>query len=229
MISIPIVICLLLAALVYWWLPKTYRAYALINFGASKVMHVQGVDDSSSSQHSMESQSVARINAVKEVVYGRELLIKVADEFHLYGYDKDHAGQEVADAIAKAMRFAVKLDSKEAPFVRLSFANPDPVVARDATMRLAELFIEENLQSRTVVAESSGEFFQHQLDAMKVQLEKKEQALAQFKQTHLGQLPEQMESNLRVIDRLENEATAQQEMVKSLALRMESIDKAIRE
>ena len=86
----------------------------------------------------------------------------------------------------------------------MSFADPDPAVARDVTKRLAELFVQENVKSREVIAESSTEFLQHELDVLKAQLEVKERALAQFKQTYLGQLPEQMDANLRAIDRLEN-------------------------
>ena len=89
--------------------------------------------------------------------------------------------------------------------------------------------MEENAKARDVITQSSSEFIQHEMDKLKAQLEAKEKALAQFKQTHLGQLPEQMESNVQAIDRLENEVMSQQEMEKTLNLRLESVDKAIRE
>ena len=111
----------------------------------------------------------------------------------------------------------------------MSFADEEPTVAREVTTRFADLFIEENSKTRSAIAQSSAEFLQHELDVLKAQLEVKERALAQFKQSHLGQLPEQMDSNLHAIDRLENEVTAQQEMEKTLNLRLESVDKAIRE
>jgi hypothetical protein len=41
-----------------------------------------------------------------------------------------------------------------------------------------------------VIAQSSSEFLQHEMDSLKGQLEVKEKALAQFKQSHMGQLPE---------------------------------------
>ena len=80
-----------------------------------------------------------------------------------------------------------------------------------------------------MITQSSAEFLQHEMDTLKAQLEAKEKALSQFKQSHLGQLPEQMDSNVRAIDRLESEVMSQQEMEKTLNLRLESVDKAIRE
>ena len=67
------------------------------------------------------------------------------------------------------------------------------------------------------------------MDKLKGQLEAKERALAQFKQTHLGQLPEQMTSNINALDRLESETAAQQQIEMALNLRLASVDKAIRE
>ena len=111
----------------------------------------------------------------------------------------------------------------------MSFTDADPTVAKAVTARLADLFVEENAKARNAITQSSSEFIQHEMDKLKVQLEVKERALAQFKQSHLGQLPEQMDSNVRAIDRLENEVMSQQEMEKMLNLRLESVDKAIRE
>jgi len=227
MIVLPILVSVCLAGGVYLWLPKSYRASALINFESQKVMHVQGVDAS----NKPEAMAIAssRITAMKEVLYKRELLTQVAQELHLYGYEKKASTAERDDSVTARMRSMVMFDSREAPFLRVSFADSEPAVARDVTMRLAELFIQENMKYREKIAESSAEFLQHELDALKAQLELKERALAQFKQTYLGQLPEQMGTNLSKIDRLESELTAQHDLERTLNSRLESIDKAIRE
>ena len=228
MIALPILISLCLAGGVYLWMPKSYRASTLINFESQKVMHVEGIGESG--QASGRQDPVGpRITAMKEVLYKRELLTQVAQEFHLYGYEKEAATSELNDSVTARMRTMVEFDSKESPFLRVSFADPAPAMARDVTMRLTELFIQENVKSREVIAERSTEFLQHELDVLKAQLEVKERALSQFKQTYLGQLPEQMSSNLNKIDRLEAELTAQQDMERTLNLRLESADNAIRE
>ena len=229
MITLPILICLCLAGGVYQWLPKSYRASALINFESQKVMHVQGIGESGQDSDKLDAVTKSRINAMKEVLYKRELLTQVAHELHLYGYEKEASTAERDDSVTARMREMVAFSSREAPFLRVSFADPEPAMARDVALRLAELFIQENMKSREEIAESSTEFLQHELDALKAQLEVKERAIAQFKQTYLGQLPEQMGSNLNKIDRLESELTAQHDLERTLNLRLESVDKAIRE
>jgi polysaccharide biosynthesis transport protein len=229
MIIVPIVLCVSLAAALYQWLPKSYRASTLINFESQKIMHVQGVGESGQGSDKPDGILSSRIAAMKEVLYKRELLTQVAQEFHLYGYEKEAATTEWDDSVTAQMRRMVQFDSRESPFLRVSFADPEPAVARDVTMRLAELFVQENVKSREIIAESSTEFLQHELDVLKAQLEVKERTLSQFKQTYLGQLPEQLGTNLNKIDRLEAELTAQEDMKRTLNLRLESVDKAIRE
>ena len=227
----PIVLSVGLAWGVYQWLPKSYRASMLLNFEVQKVQHIKGVEESSSSggEDKPAALMATRINLMREVLYKKELLTQVAQEFHLNGYDQANASATADDAVTAGMRSLVQFDSKEAPFIRVSFANSDPEIAKAVTTRLAELFIQDFTQNREVITTTSTEFLQQELDALKGQLEVKERALTQFKQTHLGQLPEQMGSNLHAIDRLEAEATAQQEIAKSLDLRLGSVDKAIRE
>ena len=229
MIVLPILISLCLAWGVYLWLPKSYRASTLINFESQKVMHIQGVGESGQASDRPDAVASSRITAMKEVLYKRELLTQVAQEFHLYGYNKDAATPEFDDGVTGKMRGMVQFSTMEPPFLRVSFADPEPAVAKDVTNRLAELFVQENVKSREVIAASSTEFLQHELDAMKVQLEAKERAISQFKLTYLGQLPEQMGTNLNKIDRLETELSAQRDMERTLNLRLESVDKAIRE
>ncbi|MBU6482890.1 MAG: hypothetical protein KGS09_20410, partial [Nitrospirae bacterium] len=231
MIIWPILLSVGLAWGVYQWLPKSYRASTLLNFEVQKVQYVKGINEASGEQDRENPAAVmsARMNLMKEVLYKKELLTQVAQEFHLYGYEKANATAAKDDAVTAGMRSLVEFDSKEAPFVRVSFADPEPTVAKDVTTRLAELFIQEFTQNREVITTTSSEFLQHELDVLKGQLEAKEKALAQFKQSHLGQLPEQMGSNLQALDRLEAETAAQQEIEKTLNLRLESVDKAIRE
>jgi succinoglycan biosynthesis transport protein ExoP len=229
LIIIPIVLCVSLAAALYQWLPKTYRSSTLVYFEEQKVRYVQGVDAPESPGRGKPGDALmARIDAMREVLYKRELLTQVAEEFHLYGYDKQTATPDKDNSVASRLRNLVQIDPKDAPLLKVSFTDAEPTVARVVTARLADLFVQENTRSREVITQSSAEFLQHELDTLKVQLEAKEKALSLFKQAHLGQLPEQMDSNVRAIDRLESEVMSQQEMEKALNLRLESVDKAIR-
>ena len=230
LVIVPIVLCVILAAALCQWLPKTYRSSTLVYFEAQKVRYVKGVDaPESAGAEKPDVALAARVEAMKEVLYKRELLTQVAEEFHLYGYDKQTATPDKDNSVASRLRNKVEIDPKDAPLLKVSFTDAEPTVAREVMARLADLFVQEITNARNVITQSSTEFLQHELDILKVQLQTKERALAEFKQSHLGQLPEQMESNVRAIDRLESEGMSQQEMEKALNLRLESVDKAIRE
>lgn len=212
-------------------LPKTYRSSTMILAEEQKVLNVKGVE---SVRAEGATDRVAmmqnRATVMKQILFSRELLTKVAGELRLYGYDKSRAGTGFEDGVVTRMRGAIKIDlAKDQSFVTLSFSDESPTVARDATIRLADYFIEESSRSKEEIAEASTEFIQHELDVMKDQLEAKEKALADFKRQYLGELPEQMEANLRALDRLESEQTTQSEMAKTLVMRAASLDKAIRE
>ena len=229
LIIVPIVFCVIFAAALCQWLPKSYRSSTLLYFEEQKVRYVKGVDAPELPGREKPGDALmARIEAMKEVLYKRELLTQVAEEFHLYNYDKQTTTPDKDDSVASRLRGLVQIDPKDAPLLKVSFSDGDPALARAVTARLAGLFVQENTKSRNAITQSSSEFLQHELDALKVQLEGKEKALAQFKQSHLGQLPEQMDSNVRAIDRLESEVMSQQEMEKALNLRLESVDKATR-
>ena len=229
MIIIPIVLCTSIAGALCYSLPKTYRSSTLIYFEEGKVRYVKSLDSPDPGER--VDISASRIDAMKGVLYKKEILAQVADEFHLYGYSREALDPGMQSSVASRLRSSVMidLDPRHGSLVKVSFGHEEPLIAKSVTARLAELFMQEHTKARSAIAESSSEFIQHELDALKTQLEAKERAIAQFKQAHLGQLPEQMESNMRAIDRLEMETTAQQEMEKTLNLRLGSVDKAIRE
>ena len=71
------------------------------------------------------------------------------------------------------------------------------------TNKLASLFIEENLKVREAQAQGTSEFLSIELNATKAKLEEQERIVSEFKRKNLGELPEQREANLRVLDQLQ--------------------------
>ena len=228
LIVVPILVSVGVAWGIYQWLPKSYRASTLLNFEVQKVRYVKDVEEPSAGENVSDGLMESRMRLMKEVLYKKEFLTQVAQELHLYGYEKADANTAKDEAVAAGMRASVKI-GPEGHFVRVSFADSEPAVARDVVNRLAELFVKEFVQNREAIATSSSEFIQHELDTLKAQLDAKDRALTLFKRAHLGELPEQMGTNLGAIDRLESEERATQEMEKTANLRLESVDKAIRE
>ncbi len=108
LIIVPILLCVSLAAALCQWLPKTYRSSTLLYFEPQKVRYVKGVDAPESGGVEKPGDAMgARVEVLKGILYKRELLTQVAEEFHLFGYDKQTATSALDDTIAsQAAKFS---------------------------------------------------------------------------------------------------------------------------
>ena len=171
-----------------------------------------------------------RVMEVRQFVMGRKTLGQIAGEFGLFGYEKDHPDAAGSENAIRAMRGSVKVEpTKDKLFITLSFMNEDPIIARDVTSRLSDLFIEETLKDRERGVEAAEDFLGLELKHAKAELEVKEKIISEFKQQHLGELPQQIDANLRKLDRLQDDMRSQSEQAQNLVNRLGQIDKSIKD
>ena len=171
-----------------------------------------------------------RVMEVRQFVMGRKTLGQIAGEFGLFGYEKDRPDGSESENAIRAMRGSIKVEpTKDKLFITLSFSNEDPIIARDVTSRLSDLFIEETLKDRERGVEAAEDFLGLELKHAKSELEAKEKIISEFKQLHLGELPQQIDANLRKLDRLQEDMRSQSEQSQSLASRLVQIDKSIKD
>lgn len=147
-----------------------------------------------------------RLNTISQQVMSRTRLESVIKEFDLYRGKKDKMGsEEVVELMRKNIEIDVKGDpkKKELSAFSISFIDKNPEIAMHVTNRLASLFIEENLKAREQQAEGTTEFLENQLQELKTGLEAHETQIKAFKERYMGQLPSQLETTLRTLDRLQ--------------------------
>src|SRR5262249_50639664 len=65
--------------------------------------------------------------------------------------------------------------------------------------RLANMFIEENLRDRVVLADGTSQFLESQLEDARQRLIAHEKKLESYRERYAGQLPSQLEANLQVV------------------------------
>lgn len=207
------------AACFIW--PKSYRSTTTILVESQKVpeTYVKGV---------VSGTIQERLASVRQIVISRQLLSQVAREVGLVSNQGNNSAllDEVVAQITKSVQIDI---SKEQTALKLSYAHSNPVIAREVTSKIASLIVEENLKRREQLIEGATEFLQQELKLAKAQLEAKEKAITEFKGTHMGELPEQMEANLRALDRLQIERSTTTETINTLNVRLDSVEKAIRE
>ena len=169
-----------------------------------------------------------RVSTITQQVLSRTNLQKVIEELQLYPTEVKTQGY---DSVIGKVRSNVQLQTKGSggrlDTFRITFSHTNPMTAMKVTAKLASQYIEENLKLREQFVEGATEFLEQELATVKRELDEKESMLSQFKLKYLGELPGQLESNLRALDRLQEEKASLQESLNTLSMRMELIQKSI--
>lgn len=143
-----ILVSLSIAGVVCALMPKIYQSATKMWFEGAKIEEsiVSGPTPAGSGYSPTLDD---RVMEVRQFVMGRKTLGQIAGEFGLFGYEKDHPDASESENAIRAMRGSIKVEpTKDKLFITLSFSNEDPIIARDVTTRLSDLFIEETLKDR---------------------------------------------------------------------------------
>lgn len=216
-----------LAAMLCTILPKSYRSNTLIMIENQKIPedYVKGIGGASVEQ---------RLTMIQQQVMSRTILGQIFDEFDLYGPQVNQGGLELA---IETFRKMIRVETvgtpgawgKSVESVIISFAHEDPTTAMKVTAKLASLFIEENVKVREQLVTGVSVFLEQELSEAKKALEAQEDAISKYKTKYMGQLPEQMEANLRALDRLQTELTATDDLLHRETDRLSKVEKSIKE
>lgn len=223
-----ILFSVIVAATLCFVLPKSYRSSTLIL-----------VEDQQVPEDYVKATVIGsveeRLTMIQQQVMSRTLLTNIIDEFKLY---RDEIKQEGLESTIEGLRKNIKVETvgtagtsgmRGVEAFTISFGHENPRMAMNVTGRLASLFIQENLKVREQLAEGTSEFLEQELQLSKSRLEEKEQAIRNFKSKNLGGLPQQMEANLRALDRLQDDLISVTEMYNAVSARFGMVEKAIRE
>lgn len=148
-----------------------------------------------------------QLGTIKQQLMSRTMLTKVMDELRLFeNARKKRTSEDLIANMRKRIEIEVvpgpNRESSEA--FSLSFLHEDPKEAMHGAARLASLFIEENLNTREHQAVGTSEFLESQLSGTKARLEVMEQRIKEYKIRHMGELPQEMEANLRMLTGLQD-------------------------
>jgi len=155
-----------------------------------------------------------RLFTIWQQVLSRTRLLAVMEELGLYAEErKKLSTEEVVEMMRKTVDIQVvsgansggrRRDSGENAFM-LTVTHRNPRSAMLTASRLASFFIEENMRSREQQAAGTSEFLQSQLQSTKERLEAQEEKVKQYKLRFMGELPQQLQANLQILSRLQDQ------------------------
>ncbi len=201
-------------------LPKSYRSTTLIMVESQKIPdnYVKGV---------LSGTVQDRLATMQQLILSRTLLTSVIESYNLYPAQRVAAGG--IDNVVEAMRKKIRISTSREQAFSISFGHEDRFIAQQVTAALATRFIEENLKIREQLVEGASEFLMTELEKAKAELEAKEKAISEFKRLFMGELPQQLEANLRSLDRLQIQLSSYSEALASRTDRLNLLEKSIKE
>lgn len=205
-------------------LPNIYRATATV------LLDAQGA-----AAYSGQGNGGSRLDPVTEEVLSRDRLQGLITRFGLYA-DMQHKISE--EAVIQRMRQDIHVERKTGddqsgqggPFaLNVSYQGDDPEVVAKVTNALVSSFVDENNNIRASQATSTVTSLGGQLDSIKQKLDAQEQKINAFRDSHIGELPEQQEANLATLQQLnmrlqENNANEIQAMTRRETLLKQMAD-----
>jgi polysaccharide chain length determinant protein (PEP-CTERM system associated) len=194
LVILPLVLCLLGAVGASYLLPPRYRSSTLILVAPDPIP--------SNLVPQMVTERISRrLQTLRQEVQSRTRLEMVARELDPYGT----LGKEPLIDTIERMRGAVTVTVKGNDAFGIAFEHRDPKMAMLVADRLTTLFLEEVAGGRERQVSEAYQFIDSQLEEARLALEQKETALREFKERHMGQLPEQVQANLATLQRLQLE------------------------
>ena len=210
-IIIPFLLSILIGIGLSLKLPKVYQASTLILVQRQRVptSYVQEIV-------SMDLED--RIRTITQQITSRSNLEKIIKEFNLYN---EPGSQMFMEDKIQRLRERVRVDvsgrgRQGASAFEIFFTGKYPKQIADVVNALASYFIAENLKLREDQAIGTSEFLTDELEVIRKKLLEKEEALKSYRKRYMGGLPEQLETNLRILERVQQQIVTNQENLREI-------------
>lgn len=205
-IILPMLALLLVSVIMAIALPPVYRSKATILI---EQQHIPA-DLVKSTVISFADE---RIRQIQQKLMTIDNLNKIIGKFDLYPEEKKLVN---SSDLAEQFRASTTLElinadvvgkgknSKATLAFTLSFDHKVGETAQKIANELVTLFLDENIRSRTQRAEESTKFLQEEAEKLKIEIQKSEKQIAEYKEKYSGSLPELLAVNMSSIARIEN-------------------------
>lgn len=216
----PLALSLITGIILTLKLPKLYEASTLILVQRQRVpdKYVQPV---------VASDLEQRISTISQQILSRSNLEKMIERFNLF------AGEEFKNVLLDdkiqdlRKRITVEVSrsrrDREADAFTITFRDRDASTAMRVANGLATHFIDENLKVRETQALGTSDFLESELESTRKRLEELEKELKDYRARYMGELPEQLETNLRVLDRLNAQLNEKEQSLRSARVNLAAL------
>lgn len=180
--------------------PRLYKASTLVLVSPQRIPEAFV-------QATVTSKVEERLQSIAQEVLSRTRLEQIISDLKLYEKErKSLSREEVVALMQKDIKIELPTKKEESKgYFTIGYIGHDPNIVATVANRLASQFIEENLKLREQQAEGTTEFLGTEMAASKAKLDELETAVTQYKRRFMGELPEQRDSNIKILEQLQNQ------------------------
>jgi len=156
-----------------------------------------------------------RLLSLRQAMLGGPVLGRVVDQLKL---TPDLVARRGKEAAIEQLRESIDVKPTWNAFEVTVSAN-DPKVAAEIANLVPTVFAQFTNETRASQAADATQVFDSQVKGLQDQVNGWQQKIIAFKVAHVGELPEQMEANMRQLDRLSGEMRARTEQLRAVQAR----------
>ena len=190
-----------------WIVPPTYVSQAGI------IIEQQQVPTSFVTPN-VETTAEQQLQTMTQQILSRPRLQGIIDRYHLYSRENPVVALLESSDPVEQMRKDIQISPIVTPGSRqqqlltgfkISYGARTPEVANAIVAQLANFFINQNLVMQQEQSQSTTAFLASQLATAKATLDQQEAAVRAFKAQHVGELPDQLQSNVQILSGLQSQ------------------------
>ena len=156
-----------------------------------------------------------RLLSLRQAMLGGPVLGRVVDQLKIY---PDLVARRGKEAAVEQLREAIDVKPTWNAF-EVTVSAGDPKQAADIANLVPTVFAQLTNETRAAQAADATRVFDTQVKELQQQVNGWQQKIIAFKVAHVGELPEQMEANMRQLDRLAGEVRARTEQLRATEVR----------
>lgn len=193
-----------------WLLPSSYQSVAVI------AIQPQQVSPNLVEPNTLETAETELADVANKVLNAPRLQ-GIIDQYHLY---QKHRGLrallEPSDPVQQMQQKDIQITPLEGPgqknankltltAFQISYTAHSPELAQAVNRQLTDLFVNENNTTQQDFSRTTTAFLKTELDDAQTELNTQEAAVKAFKARHMGELPDQVQSNLTILSGLQEQ------------------------
>jgi len=189
-----------------WFLPPRYVSESTILVEPPKV-------PSKLVEPNVQVDLADRVQSMSTQVLSRTRLLGLIARFHLYpgyAYSPDDQVEKMRDDVKMDLIQGESGISGKAELLafRISYKAPNAQAAQKVTIALTSFFVDENVRASQEQSEATTLFLDSQARALGQQMADQTAKLRAFKAEHDGTLPEQLDSNIKILSGIQQQLQA---------------------